>query len=366
MASPRDVKRSDGSTAFMVLFRKPDGTQTSKTFDDPNIRDMFLKVMNDNGDDYAAADRVVVRARSTSPTVEAVLTSHLDTLGGVEPGTIHRYRQLARNHIVPKLGQFPVDSLTRANVVEWFNALPVAAKTRKNIHALLSAGLESAVRDKKVAENVAKGVRDAKSAAKVRTRENVFLTREEFEHLCAAFDDDFVVFLRVLVGSGLRFSEATALRKRDIKKAADRYTINVTRAWKKTGAGYVIGGPKSPASWRSVALPKTLTPPLDEHMAGRKANDLVFTLPQGGRLPNNRFHENYWDDVVDGLAAAALLHDTPTPHDLRHTHASWLLARNVPITVVQARLGHESIETTVGTYGHLMDDADSDAADALD
>ena len=53
-------------------------------------------------------------------------------------------------------------------------------------------------------------------------------------------------------------------------------------------------------------------------------------------------------------------------HDLRHTHASLLLATNVPIHIVQARLGHASIQTTVDTYGHLMPDADAQAAHQLD
>lgn len=366
MASGRDKRRADGSTAFQVLWRKPDGTQTSKTFDDPNIRDMFLRLMNDHGDDYAAVDRAIVRARATAPTIEAVMAHHLDTLSGVEPGTIHRYRQLNRNHIQPALGAFPVDALTRVNVTDWFNALPVAAKTRKNIHALLSAGLETAVKDRRVGENVAKGVRDSKAAQIIRTRENVFLSKPEFEALCAAFDPRYVLFLRVLAGTGLRFSEATALRKRDLKLTSGRFQAHIIRAWKKTGEGYVIGGPKTVRGKRTVALPKGLTDPVTAHLARLKANELVFTLPDGGRLANNRFHDTYWDEVVDGLVADGTLHDTPTIHDLRHTSASWLLRAGVPILTVSRRLGHNSIQVTVDTYGHIMNTDDSDAADLLD
>ncbi|MEO5317648.1 tyrosine-type recombinase/integrase [Arthrobacter sp. CC3] len=368
MASPRDIRRTDGSTAFKILWRKPDGTQTSKTFDDPNVRDLVLELMNANGDNYALVDQAVAAAQRKSPTVEAIMTAHLDGMSGVEPGTVHRYRQLSRNHIVPGLGNYPVDAVTRQNVTDWFNGLgggTLAAKTRKNIHALLSAAFETAIRAGHLSENVAKGVRDSKAAQAIKTRENVFLSRAEFEHLCGAMDSRYVLFLRVLAGTGLRFSEATALRKRDVKLTADRYTAAVTRAWKKTDQGYVIGGPKTVKGRRSVALPTALTPALTGHLSGLKANDLIFTLPDGGRLANNRFHENYWDDPVDGLAAAALLHDTPTIHDLRHTHASWLLNAGVPITVVSRRLGHESIKTTVDTYGHLLNDADSSAADAI-
>ena len=41
-------------------------------------------------------------------------------------------------------------------------------------------------------------------------------------------------------------------------------------------------------------------------------------------------------------------------HDLRHTHVAWLIAGGTPLPHIQARLGHESITTTIDTYGHLL------------
>jgi len=54
----------------------------------------------------------------------------------------------------------------------------------------------------------------------------------------------------------------------------------------------------------------------------------------------------------------------PRIHDLRHTHVSWLIAAGVTPAVIQARLGHESITTTIDRYGHLFPDAQQAAADA--
>ena len=53
-------------------------------------------------------------------------------------------------------------------------------------------------------------------------------------------------------------------------------------------------------------------------------------------------------------------------HTLRHTHVSMLLAAGVPIKTVQERLGHASIQTTMDTYGHLMENAQAEAAHRLD
>ncbi|MFJ2115860.1 tyrosine-type recombinase/integrase, partial [Streptomyces sp. NPDC087850] len=52
-------------------------------------------------------------------------------------------------------------------------------------------------------------------------------------------------------------------------------------------------------------------------------------------------------------------------HDLRHTHASWLIAGKVPLPVIQARLGHESITTTVDRYGHLLESSDDEVVAAV-
>jgi integrase len=52
-------------------------------------------------------------------------------------------------------------------------------------------------------------------------------------------------------------------------------------------------------------------------------------------------------------------------HDLRHTCASWLVAAGTPLPVVQAHLGHESIQTTIAAYTHLDRSTMSAAATAI-
>jgi len=65
------------------------------------------------------------------------------------------------------------------------------------------------------------------------------------------------------------------------------------------------------------------------------------------------------------VAASGIL-KRPRVHDLRHTHASWLIHEGVPLPIIQRRLGHESIQTTVDTYGHIMPDAAAAAAGAVE
>ncbi|MBF6333247.1 tyrosine-type recombinase/integrase [Nocardia transvalensis] len=79
----------------------------------------------------------------------------------------------------------------------------------------------------------------------------------------------------------------------------------------------------------------------------------------------SHFYKDVWAPTLGVLSLAEVqpLHGKrPRIHDLRHTCASWMLAAGVPIYVVQAHLGHESIKTTVDTYGHLDRTAAANAA----
>src|SRR5690606_12851474 len=93
----------------------------------------------------------------------------------------------------------------------------------------------------------------------------------------------------------------------------------------------------------------------------------------GGAQRHGHFTSRSWAPAVRKASDVELceslgltpLTRVPTIHDLRHTHASWLIARGVPLPYIQARLGHESITTTVNTYGHLVADAHDQMASAI-
>ena len=79
-----------------------------------------------------------------------------------------------------------------------------------------------------------------------------------------------------------------------------------------------------------------------------------------GHLPRNHWRTQIWYPTC----ASADLHPRPRMHDLRHSHASWLLAGGADLQVVRERLGHQSI-TTTEKYLHTLPTADNTALDAL-
>jgi integrase len=110
-------------------------------------------------------------------------------------------------------------------------------------------------------------------------------------------------------------------------------------------------------------------------VAGKAPDDLLFTNTVGAQLSSSRFWTTTWTPALaaacdprqpDGKpdADAPRLIKRPRVHDLRHTHASWMIAAETDLFVLQRRLGHESITTTTETYAHLLPDQQRAAADA--
>jgi len=312
-------------------------------------------------------------AAADTPTVAAACEHHLEALAAsATPGTISRYRQIVRDRIEPSLGLIPVDMLTRHAVTKWVAEMrrtpvargvnagrPPSSKTIRNAQALLSAALQRLVDEDVIPRNVAKGVPLPKDAT---VREMRFLTPDEYARLHACIPVDYQPFVAAMYALGLRFGEATALTVADVDLDVAQPVVRVSKAWKmgENGTPY-LGAPKTKRARRTVTIPAPLIPELRAALAGKGADDLVFTARRGGPITSGPFHAHIWQPACD----AAGLSPRPRVHDLRHSHASALIAAGVPLPVVRRRMGHESIQTTVDVYGHLAPDAYAGAAEAM-
>ena len=88
---------------------------------------------------------------------------------------------------------------------------------------------------------------------------------------------------------------------------------------------------------------------------------IVFAAPEGGPIRRMNFRHRTWLPAIDRSVGVPC-----TFHSLRHSHAALLIAQGEHPKVIQERLGHASIKTTLDTYGHLFDGMDEAAADRLD
>ncbi len=368
MASLRSGTRKDGSTYVQVLYRL-NGKQSSTSFEDLASAAQFQKLVDKFGP-AKALETLGADPNFATITVYEWIEHHIEHLTGLRKSTLYDYRSYLKNDIAASLGDLPLTSLSRDDIARWMQSMEdsgSSSKTISNKHGFLSSALNAAVRAGRIPANPAAGQRLPTGERK----EMVCLTREDFARLLDNITEYWRPLVEFLVASGCRWGEATALRPSDVNRADN--TVRITRAWKRTygPGGYEIGPPKTKKSVRTINVPGSVLDKLDY------SREWLFVNKAGRPVKGNGFYDRVWRPAVERTWPSAdeegrAIGDTPVPmlrpriHDLRHTCASWMGMRGVPMPVVRDHLGHESINTTISLYTHLDRRSMEVAADAID
>ena len=355
MASIRTRSRKDGTASFSVLFTI-DGRQTSVTFDDETTAQQFCDLVDRVGGKRAMtawdiAD-VPKQIRKTGVTLGEWLRSYIDQLTGCEQKTLDDYNRYRRDALVV-IGDISLTMLTESDIAQWvkhLESIKNSPKTIRNKHGFLSAALGKAV-PTHIPSNPAAGRRLPRGTGD--DDEIRMLTQDEYGRLLEATTEPWRPLMEFMVASGARWGEVVALKPGDIDRGTGE--VRIRRAWKYSSAGYQIGPPKTKRSRRTIRVPARVLDQLDY------TQEWVFTNRTGGPVRYVGFRRRVWDKAVE----RAKLDPPPTPHDLRHTCASWMLTGGVPITVVSRHLGHESIKITVDIYGDVDQASAQLAADFM-
>jgi integrase len=176
--------------------------------------------------------------------------------------------------------------------------------------------------------------------------------------------------LLTVIFTGLRASEVRGLPWRDVD--LKRGELHVRQRADRYGK---IGRTKSEAGERTVPLPPMVVTILREHRLAcpRNDRDLVFVNARGNILHRNSIVEQTLQPVQIAAGVTkpgengAPIAKYPGLHSLRHFYASWCINRRVdgglelPLKMVQVRLGHASVQMTADVYGHLFPRSDDGA-----
>lgn len=368
VASIEKRVRGDGTVAFRVVWRDPTqpGRQ-SMTFDDRRQAEQTIKLLDANGQRLTLAVGVANAIRQGGPTVEDAVREHIELLNRVGEDTRTGYRLRARDHITPYLGALPVKALTGQQVTLWIRELQTKGLSHKsiaNIHGLLPAAMNTAVRLGYRADNPCAAVRLPRNQRA--GDDMVVLEPEDLDLILDNLIEHYRPFIVTLVGTGMRFGEATALQVEDLSGDAHPPTIRINRAWKQDGDRQpFIGAPKSARSRRTISLSPDLAEMLRGVTAGKRGTDLVLVNVAGRPIRNNTFWATHWTPAITKAQNPLDSNGEPDPdvrrltkrpriHDLRHTHASWMLAEGMDMFTLSRRLGHETYATTDSRYSHLM------------
>ena len=349
MRKPVEHVAKDGTRTWKVRYRSA-GTETSETFRRKDDAETFAALLGTGKADRVAEALGWLASRekqAATVTFGEWFESYVDQLTGITPRTRADYRAMRRRYLT-SLDPLPLPLLSRAHVAAVINKLEadgLSPKTIKNVIHMLSSALGLAVDEGHLGRNPTKRVRLPKARLTDDEAER-FLSHEEAGRLVAATPEHYRPLVTFLLGTGLRWSEATALQARHVNLEAG--TVRVQRAWKRIPGGWEVGPPKSDKANRTVnaAVPAlvAIAPLLG------KPSDLVFTTPTGRVVRHSNFYNRIWAPAI----LAADLDPRPKIHDCRHSFASWLISDGIGLEAVQDQLGHESYETTRKVYAKLL------------
>jgi integrase len=275
----------------------------------------------------------------------------------VRESTHNRREQLLRLHVNPHIGDLRLSKLNAFHVQSLYTRKldeGLSTGTVRLIHANLSKALQKAVRWRLVSMNVARSTTPPKNNAE----EVKPLMKEEVRRLLDAVRGDRFEALCVLaVTCGLRRGELLGLRYEDID--LKRGTLQVRRSLSKGE----INLPKTSKSRRNIKLSRMAIEALKRHKKRQTVlSEWVFCTQRGTPICSENLLWKTWEDVRQ----RAQLPEGTRLHQLRHTCATLLLQENVHPKLVASLLGHSTVNQTLNTYSHVLDNMLSSAADGMD
>lgn len=194
-----------------------------------------------------------------------------------------------------------------------------------------------------------------------------FWTLEEFQKVISLlykgdyYEHYLFICFWLLFTTGLRIGEAAALQWEDIDFESGIISVTKTLYYKSMNE-YTFVDPKTSASIRTVVIDKDTIRELKDWMEVQKKvlKDCNFVLSYSG-IPTSK---HTLPRVLEKLAGLAGVHRIKI-HALRHSHVALLISMGVNPLIVKDRLGHEKIQTTLGTYGHLYPNSNFEVAKML-
>lgn len=183
-----------------------------------------------------------------------------------------------------------------------------------------------------------------------------FWTKEQFEAFLACVERPSArAGFSLLFWTGIRIGELLALTLNDFD--FEKKTLSVSKSFQSIKGREVITEPKTQKSKRVIPLPDKLCAVVQEY-----TTRLYDYSPDERLFP---FTKSFFHKEMEKACAASGVEKIRL-HDLRHSHASLLIEMGAPILLVSERLGHEDVETTLRTYGHLYPNKHEDTVKKLD
>lgn len=295
--------------------------------------------------------------------------------------TYDRYKELYKNNIKGHIGKILLKDLKALHIEKLLQAEKkkgLSNTTLQTIYGVINSSLNRAVRLQVINDNMCKFVERPKREKFVANT----LTIEEFNLLLNSLNKnnygDYIFFLALIttIELGLRRGEVGGLEWSNINFESNLISIKNNLIY--TNNSVELGTPKTEESERSIYISDELLEELKKHkkiqnlnkleygplyeknIFNKKEYNFIFTWKDGKYI-----HPNYYTLKFNRLIKKIGINKKVRFHDLRHTNATLLLQQGVDFKVIQTRLGHSDISTTLNIYSHVTTDMQKSATKKL-
>lgn len=308
--------------------------------------------------------------------------------------TVRNIRGFVDNHIKPEIGSFYLTKINHSAIQQLINrkAKDLSKNSVKRLLSTIHAGLEYAYVTKGlIYHNPADRVK-IPDTAKKQVRESRAYSESEMELFFEKLNNDSLLHAAVAIAffTGMRIGEICALTWDDVDMEKKTIEINKTLFYRPSPNSFyrcaAINSPKTKSSLGKIKFGETLSQILRRVEIDQKKNALkygefwqrnyidesgqiyVTNSAQDGELRFILRHQNgsfYTPNALDDLLRKKI-GDGFRFHNLRHTHATMLIAAGIPITEVQNRLRHSTASTTLDIYAEATARTQSEGVHAIE
>lgn len=286
--------------------------------------------------------------------------------------TVAQYKNAVERHIIPELGQIKLSRLTKPKYQEFIDKLATqySVSTVRTIHSVFNSAIYAAVEDEILARNKISKVNLPQFKSKRNEiNEDEILNEDEITRLIEFVKENesetHYTLVLLLATTGMRKGEALALHWNDIDFENNVITIMRTRDHLGERSA------KTDNSVRRIDASPSLLKHLKRYKRwsiekklklGVKLNDVDYVLinpsttePISRSLPNQLMERVFEAGAIKRV----------TPHALRHTYASLLISKGIPVTTVAKIIG-DTVEMVLKVYAHSLRKKEEEAVRVID
>lgn len=292
------------------------------------------------------------------------------SMPALRPSTQQEYELRIYRHIIPALGEIPLNKLTEANLQQFYHQLKhggrlnrtdlygpgLSDRSVRGCHITCRAALAQAVDEGLIPMNPAEG---CKLPGEGR-REMQVLTREEMQRLLIQAKEDGCYELLLLeLSAGLRRGELLALQWDDLDLGIGE--LHISRQVSRVRGKLTVSQPKTDAAVRTIVLSPAVTEQMRRYREQVNSR-WIFPSPKKEDAPR--------DPAAVRKLLSRVLKRAQCPkvrfHDLRHTFVTTALEYGMDVKTLSAVVGHRSSSTTLNVYTHVTKAMERQAAARID